>query len=235
MPKQHRGLGPRDENTFDEASLRRLRAAVYDLSWLLSRGYAPKAALELAGNHYQLSARQRLAVAHAAFDSSDRKTPLSLKALEGQELIIDGFNLLILIETALGGGIVIRCADGCYRDIESVYGSYRMTYETEDAIALIGETLAAQQPKSVLWLFDRPVSNSGRVSDFINKIAAENNWPFLAKAVERVDTLLVESKRVAITSDSAILNKSAAWCNLAAYLIENRITDANIIDLRPAG
>jgi hypothetical protein len=234
MPKQHRGLGPKDENAFNRTNLPRLKAAVYDLSWLLSRGYAAKAALELAGNHYQLSARQRLAVAHAAHDGSERKAPLPPDALEGRELIIDGFNLLILIETALGGGIVIRCADGCYRDIESVYGSYRMTYETKDAIALISEVLAAQKPKNVLWLFDRPVSNSGRISDFINTIAAENGWPFLAKAVGRVDALLIESPRVVITSDSAILNQSGAWSNLAAYLIDSRIDAAKIIDLRPA-
>jgi hypothetical protein len=234
MPKQHRGLGPRDENTFNPSSIPRLKSAVYDLSWLLERGYAAKAALELTGNHYQLSARQRLAVAHAAYDGAERQAPLPLDVLKGKEIVIDGFNLLILIETALGGGIVIRCADGCYRDIESVYGSYRMTLETKDAIMLISEALAAQKPKSVLWLFDRPVSNSGRISDFINRIAAENDWPFLAKAVERVDSLLVESPRVVITSDSAILNKSGAWCNLAAYLVENTVTDANIVDLRPA-
>jgi hypothetical protein len=234
MPKQHRGLGPRDEKAFNHANLLRLKTAVHDLSWLLSRRYAAKAALELVGNHYQLSARQRLAVAHAAYDGSQRKKPLPLDALEGRELVIDGFNLLILIETALGGGIVIRCADGCYRDIESVYGSYRMTFETKDAIALISEVLAAQKPKSVLWLFDRPVSNSGRISNFINAIAAENGWPFLAKAVERVDSLLIESPRVVITSDSAILNQSDEWCNLAAYLIDSRIAVANIIDLWPA-
>jgi hypothetical protein len=233
MPKQHRGLGPRDEETFNRANRARLKTAVYDLSWLLERGYAAKAALELVGNHHQLSARQRLAVSHAAYDGSKRKAPLALDALEGRDVIIDGFNLLILIETALGGGIVIRCADGCYRDIESVYGSYRMTFETKDAIMLISEALAAQKPRSVLWLFDRPVSNSGRISDFINRTAAENGWPFLAKAVERVDSLLSVSPKVVITSDSAILNESGVWCNLAAYLIDNCIADANIVDLRP--
>ena len=43
-----------------------LRAAVADLSWLLSRGYAEPSALKLVGDRFQLTERQRIAVMRSA-------------------------------------------------------------------------------------------------------------------------------------------------------------------------
>lgn len=62
----HRGMAPEDARFLDAGCVDVLRQAVCDLSWLLERRYTPKTALELVGNHFQLTARERLAVVHAA-------------------------------------------------------------------------------------------------------------------------------------------------------------------------
>ena len=57
--------------------------------------------------------------------------------LAGQELWIDGFNLLILIESALAGGIILIGRDGCCRDLAGLHGTYRDVAETRTAAELI--------------------------------------------------------------------------------------------------
>ena len=59
---RHRGLAPEDAEEFASGQWARMREAVADLSWLLTRGYARESSLKLAGDRYALTARQRLAV-----------------------------------------------------------------------------------------------------------------------------------------------------------------------------
>ena len=112
MPERHRGANPQDVKCFAAEQLSRLRTAVSELSWLLSRGYAMGASCDLVGDHHQLTSRQRLAIARVActeeqtIKRQDKRLPLT--SLTGKTLIVDGFNLLITIETALGGGVIFK-------------------------------------------------------------------------------------------------------------------------------
>src|SRR5262245_38244 len=180
--RKHRGAHPEDRKLFGDDQLPRLRAAVQELSWLLTRDYAMKGAVKLVGDRHTLTDRQRLAVSRAACsDQSLRRraaTQMRSAQLRGAELMIDGFNLIISLEAALSGGVLLRCRDGCFRDLSSVHGSYRSVEETGAAIQLIGKSLAASEPKSVAWLLDRPISNSGRLAKLIREVAARNHWPW---------------------------------------------------------
>jgi len=230
--RKHRGRAPEDTLFFDEARLARLRKAVCDLGWLLRRRYSAKAAVELVGNHYQLSGRERLAIIHAASDGAERGTPLSFGALTGAELCIDGFNLLITLETALGGGIILIGTDGCYRDIANIHGSYALRAETERAIELVAEALLQSRAEKALWLFDRPVSNSGRLCALVNTTAERLGVTMHAETADGVDSRIKACEGVAVTADSDILSGRERWCDLAGHLIRTRIPDAAVIDLR---
>ena len=76
--------------------------------------------MKLIGDRYRLVERQRVAVARAACSDAaltDRAVRrVELDALRERPLRIDGFNLLVTLESALGGGVVLACRDGCYRD-----------------------------------------------------------------------------------------------------------------------
>lgn len=235
MPERHRGANPQDTKCFAEEQLGRLKTAVVELSWLLSRGYAMGASCDLVGDHHQLTSRQRLAIARVVCAEEQtikrQAKRLPLTALKEKTLVIDGFNLLITIETALGGGVIFSCADGCCRDLSSVYGSYKIVAETREAIELIGKTLEQVSPQKVLWLFDRPVSNSGRVAGLVREIAAEYNWSFEAELTDRTDSLLSRSSHVVVSCDSAILERAGSWCNLACETIREQIPDAWFVEL----
>jgi hypothetical protein len=233
--RRHRGAHPEDARLFEAARLASLRVAVSELSWLLSRGYQMKSALKLVGDRHNLRERQRLAVSRAACPEENCARRRASRVVEaevaGEGLIVDGFNLVITLEAALSGGVLVVGRDGCVRDLSSVHGSYRAVEETERAIVLAGEALAALGPGSVLWLLDSPVSNSGRLAARVREVASEHGWPWEVRAEFNPDREIVKSDRVAVTSDSNVLDGVKRWLNLGRFVIERNVEGAWVIDL----
>jgi hypothetical protein len=233
--RRHRGAHPEDARLFAPERAESLRTAVSELSWLLGRDYQVKSALKLVGDRHNLRERQRLAVARAACSDESRVGRLAreVKAcgVEGADLIVDGFNLVITLEAALGGGVLVYGRDGCVRDLSSVHGSYRAVEETERAVTLAGEDLSTMRASSVLWLFDSPVSNSGRLAERVRAIAGERGWPWEVRAEFNPDRSIVNSGRLAVTSDSNVLDHTQRWLNLSRLVIERHVSRPWLIDL----
>lgn len=76
---------------------------------------------------------------------------VSIEDLKCKVLEIDGFNLLILLESLLSGGYVFKGRDGLYRDISSVHGTYKRVVETSNALTLVGNILKGLEVESVKW------------------------------------------------------------------------------------
>ena len=234
--RQHRGAHPSDARLFAESQLPLLRAATVELSWLLGRGYVSKSSLKLVGDRHKLIERQRLAVSRAACSDPSRDARaakcLDIERIAGESLIVDGFNLIITLEAALGGGLLVLARDRCVRDLSGVHGSYRSVQETERAIRLAGDALARLAPSSVRWLLDSPISNSGRLALRIREIARECGWPWTVETVFNPDTEIIRSaNEVAVTSDSTILDGARRWINFNRYVIEDYLPQSWMIDL----
>jgi len=154
--------------------------------------------------------------------------------MRNESVIVDGFNLMITLEAALSRGPLFIGVDRCIRDLSSVHGSYRSVEETERAIFMIGKGLQDLGASSVMWLLDRPVSNSGRLATRIAEIALQRGWPWQVEAVFNPDATMMSSTAVAITSDSSILNRVERWVDLKSYLLATEISNAWMIDLSDA-
>lgn len=237
MPSKqsHRGKHPSDDELFGERWRPVLRQATADLSWLLTRGYARKAATKIVGDHFQLALRQRTAVDRCACSDSDlairQAHEIPAEKLEGEPLAIDGYNLLITIESALAGGILVSGRDGCIRDMASLHGSYRRVEETAPAIRLIGASLDRIAPARVDWYLDAPVSNSGRLKTLIRQTAAAHGWPWEVHLIANPDRTLVELPHVAATADSWVLDRAMRWCNLSAAILAGEEAARRVLDL----
>lgn len=221
--RQHRGAHPADAELFADGNLDRLRTATTELSWLLSHGYAMRSSLQLVGDRHALIDRQRLAISRAACSDLQRGERaarcLPVESLRDSDVFIDGFNLIISIEAALGGGVLLQCRDGCIRDLSSVHGSYRSVAETDQAMDLIGTALHSAAPREVHWLLDKPISNSGRLAHTLRERAAAKGWPWTVDVSFNPDALLATSAGIVITSDSAVLDRGVAWVNFNAHLV----------------
>jgi hypothetical protein len=234
--RKHRGLAPEDKRFFDADRVEKLRRAVDDLTCLLRRGYSQKAATQLVGNRYQLTERERHALIHAAWERESRNPPIASEALKGRKICIDGFNLLITLETALGGGILIRGIDGCYRDIANVHGNYTFRIETEEAVELVAEALKELGVEEAVWYFDRPVSNSGRTAQLVNETAEKLGIPMHAETADRVDAKLKACGDVVVTADAVILDSGIQWFDLAGWIVEHRFPGSpTLIDFSKDG
>lgn len=237
--ERHRGTHPADKELFAPATHASLRLAVRDLSWLLGHGYARTSALKLVGDRHELRERQRLAVARAACADKTRDTrrqnQLPADTLQSRHVMVDGFNLLVSLEAAYGGGVLLLCRDGCVRDMSSVHGTYHAVAETERAILAVGERLMEMGVASSHWLLDSPVSNSGRLAQHIREIATQHGWPWTVEAVFNPDATLIAAPEsaVVVSSDSMVIDGASCWFNLAADLILNDSScEARIVDLR---
>src|SRR5690606_15874791 len=230
-----RGPAPDDASLFAAAELPRLRTAVAELAWLLDRGYAERSALALVGNRHDLEARQRTAVLRCVCSDAQRERRrahrIEPEAVAGRALAIDGFNVLIVVESALAGGVLLRGRDRMIRDLASVHGSYRRNDRTLAASVAIGERLAALAPSSVTWLLDRPVSNSGRLELALRELATERGWPWTIELDYNPDRRLADFEGPVATGDAWILDHAEQFVDLADAVVAERCPGAWIIDL----
>jgi hypothetical protein len=215
--------------------LPRLFQAVVDLSLLRSREYAPTASLKLVGDHYALTARQRVAVARCACSDQDlakrRKSEVLPAEAEGQSLLLDGYNLLTTIEAALAGGVILHGRDSCYRDMASMHGTYRRVVETQPALQVIADVLVALAVRDCKWYLDSPVSNSGQLRALILRTALDHGWPWEVELVPDPDPMLAKATEIVVTSDSGILDSCKRWLNLAHFVVDTRVLTAWTLDL----
>jgi hypothetical protein len=224
-----------DNLLFGEPSAQdNLRKALEDMYYLLSRNYPLKASLALAGNRYQLVKRQLQALQGMACSESElrlrKDKELQETALKDKTIFLDGFNILILVETALSGGFVFKGLDGCYRDISSVHGTYRKVQTTEDALIIIGKTLQQLYLHKVIWVFDAPVSNSGKLKGICYEIAGKHDFSWEIRLENAPDKYLVDSKAFVCSADAWVLNECKAWFNLGARII-NSLSGLKILTL----
>lgn len=55
----------------------------------------------------------------------------------GREVLIDGLNTIITLETALSDSVVLCGDDGVLRDVAGLHGTYRIIDKTPQAIDMI--------------------------------------------------------------------------------------------------
>lgn len=233
--RRHRGPDPEDERLFGPTVVPTLRQATHDLCWLLNRGYAIPSARELVGNRYGLARRQRIAIGRCACTTRAagrrRRHECDASQLAGEELWLDGFNVLTAVESALAGGFILRGRDRCLRDMAGVHARHHEVEETRAAIQHIGDVMAAHRVRCCTWWLDRPVANSGRLKRALLAVADEQNWNWHVELVYNPDKVLAESKCIIATSDSVILDQCRRWFNLADLVITTRLPHVKMVDL----
>ncbi|MEM8931014.1 MAG: DUF434 domain-containing protein [Acidobacteriota bacterium] len=239
--RAHRGAHPKDRADFGDRRLTVLQRATDELSWLLSRGYPARRSLVLVGDRHALRARQRKAVGRAAVADELRSARAALRVgpaeVADRRVWVDGYNVLLTVEAALAGGVLLRCRDGALRDMAAMSQHYKRVEETHRALERIGELLVDARVRHVCWLFDRPISNSGRLRRTMLDLAEDRGWPWTVDLVANPDADLrrVIAPDLVATADSGILDRivdpGVRWLDLAREVVEARVEAPWIVDL----
>ena len=204
-----------------------LQKAAQDLRYLLNRGYPRKVTLELVGNRYGLTFDERHLLHRGVFSNADsqmrRKKRISIRGIRDKDLAIDGHNVLITIEAALSGRPLVLADDGFIRDISGLSGSFTKSKITERATQLLLTVLKKWKPRKTLFLFDAPISMSGKLAEEIRDRLNQANLPGDAMAVKVPEEILIGFPGMVATSDTAIIDQSKRVLDLAGYIIRQCI------------
>ncbi len=233
MNSRNRGKNSGDDQLFgSEKTVKVLQEAVRDMHYLLSRGFAENASAALVGNRYRLRARQiqmiKSASAGAKEISARNAKKVEANALSGKTVYIDGFNLLILLESLLSGAYIFKGCDGCYRDLSSVHGSYKRVQQTIRSIELVALFHQKIALSKIIWIFDKPVSNSGRLKQILLDYAQEQQIDWEVYLEFNPDKYLAAVPDTIISSDAWILDHCTSWFNLADYLVHTEKLEVNL-------
>ncbi|EJL70020.1 DUF434 domain-containing protein [Chryseobacterium populi] len=236
MNNRNRGKNTGDDTLFGtEKEIDKLKSAAQDMQYLLSRKYAEKAASELIGNRYKLKTRQiqafRSASASEIQVQSRRAKELKVADLKGKMIYLDGFNVLILLESILSGAYIFEGADGCYRDLSGIHGTYKRVNQTFKSIELVAGFFRKAELQKLHWIFDQPVSNSGRIKQSILEFARENQLNWEVDLQYNPDKFLADNAEIIASSDAWILDHCRHWFNVISYLAGEEKLKVNLIKM----
>ena len=236
MNNRNRGKNTGDDALFGpEKQIEKLKSALQDMQYLLSRNYAEKASSDLVGNRYRLKTRQIQALRGASASENQirnrKNKELGISDLKNKIIFLDGFNVLILLESLLSDAYVFEGTDGCLRDLSGVHGTYKRVNQTQTAIELVGSFFRKSQAEKLIWIFDKPVSNSGRIKEIILNFATENNFNWNIELEFNPDKFLAENAEIVISSDAWILDYCKNWFNLIGFLITEENLSVNLVKM----
>lgn len=187
------------------------KKAAPDLKYLLDRGYNKKTSLNLVVNHYGLDEKQRNFLHRYVFSEKDirlhKSKNIPIEKIAHKNVVVDGYNVLVTVESILKNREVVEGMDGFLRDTSAIFSKYRFDEDTKKAVKKIILTLKEYKPRSVLFIFDAQISRSGELAAYIRHKLREHSLQGDAKTSRSTDKEITEINQVTISTDSIIIEK----------------------------
>ena len=186
--------------------------AARDIRYLLERGYKRDSSIRFAADHYGLDKNDRYILARTVFspDSSKarKKKKLHCEELKGKTLLVDGYNVLITLESMLGGERIWIADDSFLRDIQGVFNKHSNNKLTFQAVEELLSFLLSSEVKKTDVLLDTQMKYSGELAAHIRKRMKELSMKGEARTSRHVDYDLknCQPSYVVATADGIIID-----------------------------
>ena len=207
-----------------DLNLKSLSLAAGELRFLLERGYPRGRSLRLVGDRHALTASEREVLRRGVVSpqaTARRRAKLrGIEDLAGQPVGLDGHNVLITLESALAGRILVRADDGAIRDIAQAASSFRLTEATGQAVEIVLGVLVERGAAEAHFFLDEPVSHSGRLAALIRDKMAEQGLAGTASAVPVPERQLKAFEGLVASSDGELIETCARPLDLAGLILE---------------
>jgi hypothetical protein len=164
-------------------------------------------------DHRRLPQEDRFVISRVAVPSdlaaARKNKRVSSGELTGRIVAVDGYNVLITIESLLAGSPVYLCDDGFLRDTRGIFRRYRSSIVTNEALSEILSILKESGVGRAEFLLDQQISRSGELAAQIRERMAELEVLGSAKTVRDVDRRLKMATSPVATGDGPIIDASA--------------------------
>ncbi len=197
--------------------------ALDDYFYLMERGYPARGSLKLVSDRYGLRGRERSMLYRGIFEpeaAAKRKKRLlaDLKEVEAT-LIIDGFNVLVVVASYLQGLPVFISNDGMLRDAAKNRKDHSSGPKLPAAVDLLADYLSESEFLNPIVYIDQQVPSHGWISGAL--IKAGVNGVHVSSHTDR--ELAGQLKGVLCTSDTEIIEHSTlpVFDLASAVLVQN--------------
>jgi hypothetical protein len=113
---------------------KKLTEPAHDIRYLLARGYSISAAIRFVSDHYRLTESERHILVRVVrppeVATARREKRLACADINGRDVLIDGYNVLITVESMLKDEKLWLGDDGFIRDTRGVFRNYNNTDTT---------------------------------------------------------------------------------------------------------
>lgn len=179
-------------------------------------------------NHYLLNKKSRNYLARAVFSSSlsqSRKAKIiNFKDIKGKILFLDGYNVLITVESILNNYEVILADDGFLRDVQGIFGKYKYSSKTSVSLSLIFDCISKHPPQKIKFYLDRQVSFSGKLGQEINEMFKKYNLNGSSVLSNNVDHDLTQEcinrECIVATSDGIIVDNVEKVVDIPHFILK---------------
>ena len=161
--------------------------------------------------------------------SARRAKLVPLETLSGKKILVDGYNVLITVESILGGCSLYLCDDGLLRDIRGVFRSYKPSRITDQALSEIIDLLAQVSPSRVEFLLDQQISMSGSMAAHIREMMSLKGVAGTARTEMGVDYNLKVEKEIIATSDGNVIDMASLVIDIPKEIARRRGVNPYVI------
>jgi hypothetical protein len=199
-----------------------LEKAAMDIRYLLERGYPQKGAVRFVCAHYRLDKDAKHLLSRSVFakevSGKRRAKFLPCDKIRGNGIVIDGYNILIGLESILEKKAFF-CDDSVIRDTRGIFRNFKISERTYTAITLLLQYLLENTPSYVCFLLDSQISKSGLLAEILREKLSESGLNGNAKTSKHVDHDLKYSQYIIASSDGVIIDEAEKVVNFLCCLV----------------
>jgi len=214
------------EELFKEKLLKPAR----DIRSILRWGYPKFSTIRFVADHFQLSLEERHILTRVIMTPDKIVSRINKKVactnIKDRNLLLDGYNVLLSVDSLLKKEPMWFCDDGYIRDTRYYFSKAKQAEDIEEALEAILGFLSETGPKSVFFLLDSQISRSGELAGFIRHKLKEYGISGEAKTSKVVDYELkveggsLENNIILATSDGIIIDSVLEVLDIPACLME---------------
>jgi len=196
--------------------------AADEVRFLVDRGYPKEAAVRFVSDHRRLPEKDRFVLMRVVVPAEQarlrKEKNLQLRDLREAVVAVDGYNVLITVESILACRPVYLCDDGLLRDTRGIFRRYRSSELTAPALSAVFDLLATAVPACTDVLLDQQISMSGQLAQRIRETMAQCGLPGKVETARDVDFQLKTSKKIVATSDGNVVDAALAVVDIPAEI-----------------